>query len=317
MKLVILDGHTLNPGDLDYSVFENFGELTCYDITPRELTKERIGDAEIIFTNKTVLDSDILFSCKNLKYIGVFATGYNVIDLSAAKQRGITVCNVPSYSTEAVAQHATALLLECTNFTGQHSEEVAQGKWQTSVDFSYWSRPLTELAGKTAGIVGFGKIGRAFAKILMALSMNVLACSRSIPESMEGVEICSLDEIYVRADVISLHCPLTSENEKMINSESISKMKDGVIMLNTARGPLVDEAALAAALKSGKVSAAGLDVLEKEPPAKDCPIIGVPGAVITPHIGWAPLETRQRLLNTAVENLRCFLKGEPQNIVGS
>ncbi|MBR5965002.1 MAG: D-2-hydroxyacid dehydrogenase [Treponema sp.] len=321
MKLVILDGHALNPGDLSYDVFKEFGTLEYYDRTPPELVVERIKDADIVFLNKVAITKEILEQCANLKYIGVFATGYNVIDIAAARAHGITVTNIPAYSTMAVAQATFALLLELTNGVHAHNQSVQNGDWVKSPDFCYWTHPLTELLGKTFGIIGFGSIGQAVARIARALGMKVVAHSRS-PKKIADfcksdfeVESVSLDELLAQSDVVSLHCPLTDTNRGMINSAALAKMKDGAILLNTARGPLVDEAAVKAALQSKKLFGYGADVLCQEPMSADCPLLGAPNCVITPHVAWAAKETRERLLAIAVDNLRKFLAGTPINVV--
>ena len=321
MNIVILDGHALNPGDLSYDVFKEFGSLAYYDRTPPELVVERIKDAEIVFLNKVAITKEILSQCKKLKYIGVFATGYNVIDTAAARERGITVTNIPSYSTMAVAQATFALLLELTNGVHAHNDSVQNGGWIKSLDFCYWTHPLTELLGKTFGVVGFGSIGQAVAKIAFALGMKVIAHSRTAKKvedfSKENftVESVSLEELLKKSDIVSLHCPLTNDNKGMINQEALSKMKDGAILLNTARGPLVDEAAVRAALESKKLFGYGADVLSQEPMSAACPLLGAPNCVITPHVAWAAKETRERLLDIAVDNLRKFLAGTPVNVV--
>lgn len=322
MKLVILDGHALNPGDLSYDVFKEFGSLEYYDRTPPELVVDRIKDAEIVFLNKVAITKEILSQCKKLKYIGVFATGYNVIDIAAARALGITVTNIPAYSTMAVAQATFALLLELTNGVHEHNQSVQSGGWIKSPDFCYWTHPLTELLGKTFGIIGFGSIGQAVAKIACALGMKVIAYSRTAQKIADFgknnfvVESVSLDELLQRSDVVSLHCPLTNDNKGMINQEALAKMKDGAILLNTARGPLVDEAAVRAALESKKIFGYGADVLCQEPMSAACPLLGAPNCVITPHVAWAAKETRVRLLDIAVDNLRKFLAGTPVNVVG-
>lgn len=321
MKLVILDGHALNPGDLSYDVFKEFGTLEYYERTPANLTAERMRDADIVFLNKVQITKEILLQCPKLKYIGVFATGYNVIDTAAARERGITVTNIPSYSTMAVAQATFALLLELTNGVHAHNDSVKNGGWIKSPDFCYWTHPLTELLGKTFGVVGFGSIGQAVAKIANALGMKVIAHSRTAKKIEDfgkenfTVESVSLDELLQRSDIVSLHCPLTADNKGMINQAALAKMKDGAILLNTARGPLIDEAAVRAALESKKLFAFGADVLSQEPMSADCPLLGAPNCVITPHVAWAAKETRERLLGIAVDNLRKFLAGTPVNVV--
>ena len=323
MKIVILDGYAENPGDLSWEGFEKLGELTVYDRTPREDVEEilrRIGDAEIICTNKTLIGREVIERAPKLRYIGVLATGYNVVDVDAAAERGIPVTNIPSYGTAAVAQHMMALLLEICNRTGHHSQAVHEGRWQRSEDFCFWDYPLMELAGKTMGIIGYGHIGKAAARLAGAFGRKVIACRRpghSVLENVQddGVSMVTIEELFERADVISVHCPLFPETEGLICRENISKMKDGVIIINTARGPIVQEKDLAEALNSGKVYAAGVDVVSTEPIRDDNPLLTARNCFITPHIAWASRESRQRLMDTAVDNLRAFLAGEPVNVV--
>lgn len=323
MKIVILDGYAENPGDLSWEGFEKLGELTVYDRTPREDVEEilrRIRDAEIICTNKTLIGREVIERAPKLRYIGVLATGYNVVDVDAAAERGIPVTNIPSYGTAAVAQHVMALLLEICNRTGHHSQAVHEGRWQRSEDFCFWDYPLMELAGKTMGIIGYGHIGKAAARLAGAFGMKVIACRRpghSVLENVQddGVSMVTIEELFERADVISVHCPLFPETEGLICRENISKMKDGVIIINTARGPIVQEKDLAEALNSGKVYAAGVDVVSTEPIRDDNPLLTARNCFITPHIAWASRESRQRLMDTAVDNLRAFLAGEPVNVV--
>lgn len=317
MKIVILDGYTENPGDLSWSGMEQFGEVTVYDRTPQELIIKRIGDAEAVYTNKTPLTKSTLEACPGIKYIGVLATGYNVVDIEAAKERGIPVSNIPSYGTEAVAQFTIALLLELCHHIGDHSRSVMAGDWTRSEDFCYWNYPLTELAGKTMGIIGFGRIGQAVAKIAQALGMKILAYSRTREEGLE-TETCryaELDELLANSDVISLHCPLHPDTQGMINKETIAKMKDHVMILNSSRGPLIVEEDLKEALNSGKVGGAAVDVVSAEPMKEDNPLLKARNCIITPHIAWAPKETRQRLMDIAVDNLRAYAEGCPQNVV--
>lgn len=310
-KIIILDGGVANPGDLSWDDLAALGDLTVYDYTAPEDVIPRIGDASIILTNKTVISADVISACPNLRYIGVLATGYNVIDIAEAKKRGIIVANVPAYSTPTVAQLTMALLLEIALHVGHHSRVVHEGKWSACRDFAFWDYPLMELAGKTFGIVGYGSIGKAVAKLAQAFGMNVLAYSRHGAEEFHT----ELDELYAKADIVSLHCPLTAENTGMINKETIAKMKDGVIILNTARGGLINEADLREALLSGKVYAAASDVTCKEPINADSPLLGLENMIITPHIAWAATEARQRLLSVAIDNVRQYLCGNPQNNV--
>ena len=311
MKIVILDGYVENPGDLSWDALGALGELTVYDRTAPADVVSRIGDAPIVITNKTVITRAIFDACPAIRYVGVLATGYNVVDIAAAKERGIVVTNVPAYSTQAVAQFTMALLLEICHHVGRHSDSVHAGKWSACQDFAYWDYPLIELAGKTIGIVGYGRIGQATARAAQALGMNVIAYSRH----GQGDPYVPLDELYARADVVSLHCPLTAENTGMINRESIAKMKDGVILINTARGALINEADLREALLSGKVYAAAADVAAVEPIPADSPLLGLDNMIFTPHIAWACYETRQRLMDIAVDNVRQFMNGTPVNNV--
>jgi glycerate dehydrogenase len=319
MKIVILDGYTLNPGDLSWNALEALGELTVYDRTA--LTDEneiirRIGDAEVIFTNKTPLSARVFETCEGLTYVGVMATGYNVVDIAAAKERGITVTNIPTYGTAAVGQFAIALLLEICHHIGHHDDAVHEGRWQTNPDWCFWDYPLIELDGKTMGIIGFGRIGQSTGKIAQALGMRVIAYDAMENEAGRAIaEYVPLDTLLKKSDVITLHCPLFPETQGMINIETIAKMKDGVIILNNSRGPLVVEQDLADALNSGKVYAAGLDVVSSEPIKADNPLLKAKNCIITPHISWAPKESRQRLMNIAVDNLKSFLVGEPKNVV--
>lgn len=319
MKIVVLDGYTENPGDLSWGGLEALGELTVYDRTPLDDEKTiigRIGDAEVVYTNKTPLSGSVIRACNNLKFIGVLATGYNVVDVETAKKQGIPVSNIPSYGTKAVAQYTVAMLLEICHRIGYHSDAVENGRWSLSADWCFWDYPLIELAGKTAGIIGFGRIGQETAKLLQALGMTVLAYDQYENETGRAIaEYVSLDQLLAQSDVISLHCPLLPDTEGMINTGNIARMKDGVIIINTSRGPLVCEADLAAALQSKKVYAAALDVVAEEPIKKDNPLIGVENCLITPHIAWATKESRQRLMNMAVDNLKAFMAGEPANVV--
>ena len=317
MKIVVLDGYTENPGDLSWDGLGNLGELTVYDRTPADLIVERIGDAEIVYTNKTPLTKATLDSCPQIRFIGVLATGYNVVDVQAAKAKGIPVANIPIYGTAAVAQMAIALLLEICHHVGEHSAAVYRGEWTNNQDWCFWKYPLIELAGKTMGIIGFGRIGRATGKIAQALGMKVLAfdTNQTPPGVGEAYEYVELNELFAKADVISLHCPLFPSTEGVINKENIGKMKDGVIIINNSRGQLIVEQDLAEALNSGKVYAAGLDVVSVEPITADNPLLAAKNCFITPHISWAPKESRQRLMDLAVKNLEAFLAGAPINVV--
>lgn len=312
MKIVVLDGYTENPGDLSWGPLQELGELTVYDRTPPEAVLERIGDAEAIYTNKTVLSRELIQAMPSVRFIGVLATGYNVVDVQAARERGIVVCNIPTYGTDAVAQYVFALLLELCHRVAHHAQAVQEGRWTACPDFCFWDYPLIELSGKTMGIVGYGRIGRRTAQIARAFGMQVLAYDAFV----QAEECVPLDELLERSDVVSLHCPLFPETRHIIRGETIARMKDGAILINTSRGPLVDEAALREALTSGKLYGAAVDVVSTEPVQPDNPLLGLENCLITPHIAWAPRESRQRLMDIAVENLRCFLRGAPQNVVG-
>ncbi len=318
MKIVVLDGYTVNPGDLSWEGMAGLGELTVYDRTPRELVTERIGDAPVIFTNKTVIDEEVISRCPELKFIGVLATGYNVVDMGAAVKRGIVVSNIPSYGTAAVSQHTIALLLELCHRTGEHSDCVKRGEWTDSPDFCFWKHPLTELADKTMGIIGYGQIGRGTARIAQAMGMNILVHnSRPVPsEALAGnIKQVSLEVLLASSDVISLHCPLTRETQGIINRETIGRMKDGVLILNSSRGPLIVEEDLRDGLVSGKVAGAAVDVVSAEPIRTDNPLLDAPNIIITPHIAWAPVESRKRLMDIAADNLKAFIEGHPIHVV--
>ena len=310
-KIVILDGFVANPGDLSWEPLAELGELTVHEYTAPQDVVARIGDAPVILTNKTVISAEVMANCPNLRYIGVLATGYNVVDIAEAKKRGIVVTNVPAYSTPTVAQFTMALLLEIALHVGHHSRVVHEGKWSACRDFAFWDYPLMELQGKTFGIVGYGSIGKEVARVAQAFGMKVLAYSRHGAEEFHT----ELDELYANADIVSLHCPLTAENAGMINKGTIAKMKDGVIILNTARGGLINEADLRDALVSGKVYAAASDVTTREPINADSPLLGLDNMIITPHIAWAATEARQRLLSVAIDNVRQYLAGNVQNNV--
>ncbi len=320
MKIVILDGYTVNHGDLSWDGLKEFGELTVYDRTPKdpETILSRIGDAEAVLENKINMSREIMDACPNLKYIGEIATGYNNVDIQAAREKGIIVTNIPAYSTNSVAQLTIALLLEICHHTAHHNDLVHQGAWTGCADSMFYdhSYPLIELAGKTLGIIGFGQIGQSVARIARAMGMNVIAHSRSVREEGKALaDYVSLDELFARSDVISLHCPLFPETKGIINAENIAKMKDGVIILNTSRGLLINEADLAATLQNGKVYAAGVDVVSEEPMRADNPLLGAPNCFITPHMAWMPTEARSRLIDIAVNNLRAYLNGKPINNV--
>lgn len=319
MNIVVLDGYTENPGDLSWEGFEKLGNLSVYDRTASSQILERIGDAEVVITNKVPITEQTFEACPSIRYVGVLATGFNVVDVAAAKAHGVVVTNIPTYGTAAVAQFAFALLLEVCHHVGHHSRTVQEGKWTQCPDFCYWDYPLIELAGKTMGIVGFGRIGQAVGKLANAFGMNVLAYDAYQNKELEH-EMCSyedLNTVLFESDVISLHAPLTKETEGMINRENIDRMKDGVIIINTSRGPLINEGDLKEALLSKKVLAAGLDVVSTEPIRSDNVLLGLDNCIITPHIAWAPKESRQRLMDIATDNLRSFLEGHAVNVVNS
>ena len=316
MKLVVLDGYTENPGDLSWDVLRQFGDVTVYDRTDEADVIERIAGADIVIGNKTRISAEAMASDSALKYITILATGYDVVDVAAARERGIPVSNVPSYGTDAVAQFAIALLLEICHHVAHHSETVHAGHWESCPDWCYWDYPLIELAGKTMGIIGFGRIGQQTGRIAKAMGMHILATgSRPTDSGREIADYVELDELLARSDVIALHCPLFPSTRGIINRENIAKMKDGVILINNSRGPLVDEQALADALNSGKVYAAGLDVVSTEPIRGDNPLLKAKNCLITPHISWAPKEARERIMDCTVKNIRAFLNGKPVNVV--
>ena len=316
MKIVMLDGYTTNPGDLNYDAFKKFGEFVWYDRT--EKTKaavlERAKDAEIIITNKTPITAEIIDELDNCRYIGLMSTGFDAVDVKHARKKGITVCNVPTYTTDAVAQMTFALIMAIYNRVEHHSNMVHSGTWANCPDFCFWDSPLTELRGKTIGLFGFGKIARAVAEVALAFKMNVIAYSRSSFE-YSGVESVDLDTLLSNSDILSLHAPFNEQTNNIINADTIAKMKDGSVLINTARGKLIDDNALAVALKSGKIRGAGLDVLSIEPPKDGNPLFGIRNCIITPHISWAAIETRERLVGIVADNLANFLNGTPKNEV--
>ena len=315
-KIVILDGYTENPGDLSWEGFEKLGQLTVYERTPADKIIERIGDADAVIVNKCPVSRETMDACPNIKYIGVLATGYNIVDVAAAKEKGIIVSNIPTYGTTAVAQFVFALLLEICHHVDAHSNAVKAGDWTNNKDWCFWNYPLIELAGKTMGIIGFGRIGQNTAQIAKALGMNIIAYDEYPNDAGRAIgEYVSLEELFARSDVISLHCPLFPSTQGIINKENIAKMKDGVIIINTSRGPLVVEQDLYDALESGKVYAAGVDVVSTEPIREDNVLLKAKNIFITPHIAWAPKESRMRLMDIAVENLAKFYAGEPVNVV--
>ena len=316
MNIVVLDGYTLNPGDLSWDALQQLGSCIIHDRTPPEQVVERARNAEVVLTNKALLPRDAIAALPKLKYIGVLATGYNVVDITAAKDRGIPVANIPDYGTHSVAQFTFALLLELAHHVGHHAQTVRDGRWVRSADFCYWDSPLIELHGLTFGVIGFGKIGRATAKLADAFGMKVLVHNRSRPTDLPAhYEFVSLDELLTRSDVVSLHCPLTPENKHFINAERLARMKPTAFLLNTSRGPLLDEAAVANALNSGKIAGAAVDVVSVEPPKTDNPLFTAKNCLVTPHIAWATRAARARLMDVAVENIRAFIAGQARNVV--
>ena len=317
MEIVILEGRAVNPGDLSWDALSAFGHVTVYDNTAQCEMAARIGDAEAVLVNKLSFTSELMDGCKNLRYIGELATGYNNIDVRAARERGIVVCNIPAYSTPSVVQHTFALLLELCVRTGEHSRGVMEGKWSKSDCFCYWDYPLTELSGKTLGVVGFGRIGQGVARAAVPFGMEVLACAAHPRErsGIDGVAMADFEAVLQSADVLSLHCPLTAENRELMNAETLSRMRPGAFLINTARGGLVCERDVADALKSGRLGGFAADVLAQEPPKDGSPLFSAPNCIITPHIAWAPKESRLRLISIAAENLRAFQSGNPQNEV--
>ncbi len=316
MKIVILESKAVNPGDLSWDAIKTFGDVTLYDRTPAEEAAARIGDAEVALINKTPITAEVMDKCPNLRLVCVEATGYNVVDCAAAKERNILVCNVPAYSTDCVAQFTFALLLEICCRVGLHSDSVHNGDWCRNPDFCYWLTPQMELAGKTLGIIGFGKIGRAVGKIAKAFGMKVLAYNRSrCPEGEAIGEYVSLEQLLAESDVISLHCPMTELTANIICKDTLTKMKDGAILLNTARGGLIQEAELAAALAEGKLRAYAADVVSEEPIKETNPLLTAPNCILTPHMAWAPVEARQRIIDITVKNIQGYLDGNPVNVV--
>ena len=319
MKIVVLDGYTENPGDLSWKGLEELGEVTVYDRTSyveAPIIAERIGDAEVVITNKTPITKATIDKCPNMKLIAFLATGYNAADYVYAKEKGIMVANVPTYGTACVGQYAIALLLEICHHIGHHAKTVEEGKWANHIDWCYWDYPLIELDGKTAGIIGFGRIGQTTGRIAKAMGMNVLAYDLYPNESGKAIaEYVDLDTLLAKADVIFLHCNLTAENTGMINKETIAKMKDGVILINNSRGQLIDEQDVADALNAGKLGAAGLDVVYTEPIKADNPLLGAKNCIITPHMSWGAHEARQRIMDITVANVKAYIDGAPINIV--
>ena len=319
MKIVILDGYTENPGDLNWDRLETLGDVTVYDRTSYvedSVIAQRIGDAEVVITNKTPISKETIDKCPHMKLIAFLATGYNAADYNYAKEKGILVCNVPTYGTACVGQFAIALLLEVCHHIGYHDQTVHQGKWQSHIDWCYWDYPLIELEGKTAGVIGFGRIGQTTGRIAKALGMKVLANDLHPSDSGRAIaEYVDLDTLLTQSDVIFLHCNLTSDNEKLINRANIAKMKDGAILINNSRGQLIDEQDVANALASGKLSAAGLDVVYTEPIREDNPLLKAPNCIITPHMSWGAKEARQRIMDITADNVKAYLSGNPINVV--
>lgn len=316
MKIVELDGYAANPGDLSWEPLKQLGELTLYDRTPPELVVERATEADAILINKISIDEKILAQLPRLRYIGVLATGYNAVDVEAASRRGVVVTNIPAYSTDSVAQMVFAHILNITNRTAHYARQAREGRWSSNPDFCYWDTPLIELSGKTLGIVGFGNIGKSVAAIARQFGMDVFAfTSKNSSDLPEGVQKTTLEGLFATSDILSLHCPLTPQTKHLINAEALARMKQGSILINTGRGPLVDEQAVADALASGHLLAYGADVMADEPPKADNPLFQQPNAFITPHIAWATFEARQRLMDICVANLRAFIEGKPQNDV--
>ncbi|WP_035237114.1 D-2-hydroxyacid dehydrogenase [Desulfobacter vibrioformis] len=316
MKIVVLDGYTLNPGDLNWNKFSEIGDLKVYDRTSPEEIQERTADANIVLTNKTVLTAEDIAAMDKVEYIGVLATGVNVVDLDATKKMGITVTNVPGYSGSSSAQMVFALILELTNRVGHHSQTVRDGKWSESKDFCYWDYPLVELEGLTLGIVGYGGIGKAVARMGVAFGMNILIHNRSVPPDLpDGITYSDLDNLIHTSDIISLHCPLTPQTKGLINRETLAQMKKTAYLVNTSRGPLIVENDLADFLNEGRIAGAALDVLGVEPPVKHCPLLTAKNCYITPHIAWATLAARERLMSIAAENIKSHLAGKPRNVV--
>jgi glycerate dehydrogenase len=316
VSIVVLDGFTLNPGDLSWAPLEALGRCAIYDRTPPEEVVARAGHAGIVLTNKTVLGGDAIARLDDLRYIGVLATGYNIVDVEACRRRNVVVTNVPDYGSRSVAQMAMAHVLNLTQHVAHHAATVAEGRWTRSPDFCYWDYPLVELAGLTMGLVGFGRIGRAVAELARALGMRVVVSDPALrAEDAQGVEVLTLDDLFATADVVSLHCPLTPETRQVVDRRRLALMKPTALLVNTSRGPLVDEAALAEALDAGRIAGAGLDVLVAEPPVADNPLLSAKNCYVTPHVAWATRAARQRLLTTVVDNVRAFLAGRPSNVV--
>ncbi|MCR5171957.1 MAG: D-2-hydroxyacid dehydrogenase [Treponema sp.] len=315
MKLTVLDGHAANPGDLSWDKFKKIADLTVYERTPADMVIQRIGDSDAIFLNKIQITKQILDSCPKLKYIGVLATGYNVVDLDECTKKNITVTNIPAYSTDSVAQHVFAFILNYSNQVASHASSVKNGDWTRSPDFCYWNSSLTELTGKTLGIFGFGSIGQKVAKIAHAFGMRVIICTHNSNSFTGGEEVVTKEELFKQSDFLSLHAPLTDSTKNLVNRETLSLLKESAVIINTARGGLVDENAVKEALIQKKIAMYCADVVLTEPMDKNCPLLTAPDCVITPHIAWAPKETRQRLFDIAFNNLNSFIAGKPVNVV--
>jgi len=315
MRIVVLDGYTLNPGDLSWNELKSLGECEIYARTPPAEVVKRAADAEIVLTNKTVLNREQILALPKLKYIGVLATGYNIVDVAAARDRNIPVANVPTYGTRSVAQHTFALLLELTQHVGHHAQTVRDGRWTKSLDYCYWDYPLIELDALTMGIIGFGRIGKAVAELAIAFGMKVLATNSSPRQAPAGIQFVELHTLFRQSDILSLHCPLTPQTTRLVNQERLASMKPTAFLLNTSRGALIDEQALAGALNSGQVAGAAVDVLSVEPPPADNPLLRAKNCIVTPHIAWATRAARSRLMQIAVANIRVFLNGRLQNTV--
>lgn len=314
MKIVILDKKTVTEGDISLKEIEDLGEVQSYNLTAREEIVEHIGEAEIVLCNKVPINAEVIEQCKNLKYIGLFATGYNNIDLEAAKKKGIAVCNAPAYSTDAVAQHTFALLLHLVNKVGTYNESVHEGRWINSETFSYFPYPISEISGMTMGIMGFGSIGQKVASIGKAFGMNIIVCTRTLKD-FEGIEFVTEEELFQRSDILSIHCPLTDATRNLVNEDKLKMMKPSAILINTARGPIINEQDLTDALNNDIIAGAGLDVLSREPMRDDNPLKSAKNCVITPHIAWAPKQTRERLITIVADNIKHFINGNPINVV--
>lgn len=314
MKIVILDKKTVTEGDISLKEIEDLGEVQSYNLTAREEIVEHIGEAEIVLCNKVPINAEVIEQCKNLKYIGLFATGYNNIDLEAAKKKGIAVCNAPAYSTDAVAQHTFALLLHLVNKVGTYNESVHEGRWINSETFSYFPYPISEISGMTMGIMGFGSIGQKVASIGKAFGMNIIVCTRTLKD-FEGIEFVTEEELFQRSDILSIHCPLTDATRNLVNGDKLKMMKPSAILINTARGPIINEQDLTDALNNDIIAGAGLDVLSREPMRDDNPLKSAKNCVITPHIAWAPKQTRERLITIVADNIKHFINGNPINAV--